>query len=75
MQRRRTARFLFYWVRSYGWKRQKIILSEQSRELAEIKNNENIMLPVVTMRDMGLKQIKRNYMHGTGPAPLKSLTE
>jgi len=51
----------------------KIVLKVNSLdELAEIKNNaENIMLPVVTVQDMGLTQIQPGTTTciGIGPAP------
>ena len=72
-----NTRFLHSnWVRRWLEEGQaKIILKVNSlQELAEIKNNaENIMLPVVTVQDMGLTQIQPGTTTciGIGPAPSK----
>jgi len=64
------------WVKTWLEEGQaKIILKVNSlQELAEIKNNaEKIMLPVVTVQDMGLTQIQPGTTTciGIGPAPSK----
>jgi PTH2 family peptidyl-tRNA hydrolase len=64
------------WVKTWLEEGQaKIILKVNSlQELAEIKNNaEKIMLPVVTVQDMGLTQIQPGTTTciAIGPAPSK----